>query len=62
MIYGIAFVLFVLWALGLENNHHFGFLTYGLMALGLLILTANVLESRGRLERAKALVKDPAAD
>ena len=44
----------MLWALGLENNHHFGFLTYGFMALGLLILTANLLESRGKLERAKA--------
>jgi hypothetical protein len=53
MVYGIAFVLLVLWALGLENNHHFGFLSYGLMALGLLIVTANLLETRGRMERVK---------
>jgi hypothetical protein len=62
MIYGIAFVLFVLWALGLENNQHFGFITYGFMALVLMVVTANLLESRGKLERAKQDIHDEPID
>jgi|GEM_PF-5007015 hypothetical protein len=57
MVYVIAIVLFVLWALGLENHQHFGFITYGFLALVLLVVTANLLESRGRLEMAKQAVK-----
>ncbi|HXC64239.1 MAG TPA: hypothetical protein VNZ67_07765 [bacterium] len=57
MVYGIAITLFMLWVLGLENNQHFGFITYGFLALVLLVVTANLLETRGRLETAKQAVK-----
>lgn len=53
MLYTVAAALMILWALGLENNRHFGFLTYGLMALGLLIVTASLLEKRGQMVRVK---------